>query len=266
MSTGWSHSSSRTTTSRRAVSTWRAAGLVAQPLVLLFWKLRAADEGALRDVTLTTGIWNSFHSQKSGAEPSRWNEIDPILALGLKFQGGWAVDAATTAFYSPTESYLTSSHLDLKLTYNDSFLEGFSLNPYVAYWVEMKNKATVVFNQATSTEGSYLTFGATPAVPLGSGGAKLEIAAYANIVSADFYQRFDGSDGGSGLAIASVAPKVSMPLRFLGVSRGAWTGYFGVSYSHLRNEGLLDGNQVLGAESERKSNLTRFIGGLSVFF
>jgi len=57
-----------------------------------------------------------------------------------------------------------------------------------------------------------------------------------------------------------------MPLRFLGVSRGAWTGYLGVNYSHLRNEGLLDGNQVLGAESERKSNLTRLIGGLSVFF
>ena len=34
---------------------------------------------------------------------------------------------------------------------------------------------------------------------------------------------------------------------------------------HLRNEGLLDGNQVL-ANPVRESNLTQFHGGLSVFF
>ena len=57
-----------------------------------------------------------------------------------------------------------------------------------------------------------------------------------------------------------------MPLKFLGVSHGAWTAYAGVSYYYLRNDGLLDGNQVLGGDSERNSNLTRFVGGLSVFF
>lgn len=54
-------------------------GLVGQPLLLLFWKLHSSDKGPLADVTLTTGIWNSFHSQLSGVKPSRWNEIDPIL-------------------------------------------------------------------------------------------------------------------------------------------------------------------------------------------
>ena len=51
----------------------------------------------------------------------------------------------------------------------------------------------------------------------------------------------------------------------MGVSRGAWTGYAGVAYFHLRNEGLLDGNQVL-ATSERKHNLARVRAGVTIFF
>ena len=241
-------------------------GLVAQPLVLLLWKLHAANQGAVRDVTLTTGMWNSFHSHPSGATPSRWNEVDPILGLTAKLQGGWTVDAGTTAFYTPTDSYATSTHLDLKLTYNDSFRDGVSLNPYVGYWVELNNKSTVAFNPSTAKEGSYLTLGATPVFSVGATGTTLELGAYANFVSSSFYQRFDGSEGGSGLAIVSVSPKVSVPLKFLGVSHGAWTAYGGVSYSHLRNEGLLDGNQALLSDPDRRSNLVRFRAGLSVFF
>ena len=241
-------------------------GLVAQPLVLMLWKLHAADQGPVRDVTLTTGIWNSFHSHRAGATPSRWNEVDPILGLTMKLKGGWAVDAGVTAFYTPTDSYLTSTHLDMKLTYNDSFLNGVSLNPYVAYWVELNNKSTVVFDPSTSQEGSYLTLGATPVFGLGATGTTLEVGAYANFVSSSFYQRMDGSDGGSGLGVFSVTPKVSVPLKFLGVSHGAWTAYVSASYFRLSNEGLMEGNQLLSGTSENEPNLTRFRGGLSVFF
>ena len=139
------------------------------------------------------------------------------------------------------------------------------MNPYVAYWRELNNKSTVMFDSATSRESGYLTLGATPTFGLGAGGASLEVPAFANIVESGFYQRVDGSDGGSGLAVVSVSPKVSVPLKFLGVSLGAWKASFAVSYYHLRNEGLLDGNQVL-ANPVRESNLTQFHGGLSVFF
>jgi hypothetical protein len=241
-------------------------GLVWQPLVLMLWKLHAADQGLVRDVTLTTGIWNSFHSQRAGATPSRWNEVDPILGLGIKLQGGWAVDAGMTAFYTPTDSYLTSTHLDLKLTYNDSFLGGVSLNPYVAYWVELNNKSTVVFDPSTSQEGSYLTLGATPVFALGATGTTLEVGTYANFVSSSFYQRMDGTDGGSGLGIFSVSPKLSVPLKFFGVSHGAWTAYVTGSYFRLSNDGVMEGNQLLSGESVNEPNLTRFRGGLTVFF
>ncbi len=240
-------------------------GLVLQPLMLMLWKLYGSNQGAVSDVTLTTGIWNSFHSHRSGATPSRWNEIDPILGVAVRFRKGFIVDLSTTAFYTPTDSYATSTHAAVKLTYNDSQWNGLALNPYVAYWKELDNKATVVFDSATSKESQYLTLGATPTFGLGGGGSSLEIPVFANIVGSSFYQRFDGSDGGSGLALASVSPKVSVPLKFLGVSHGAWKASFAVSYYHLRNEGLLDGNQVL-ANPTRESNLTQFHGGLSVFF
>jgi hypothetical protein len=241
-------------------------GVVAQPLMLLLWKLRAADKGAVSDVTLTTGLWNSFHSHKAGFKPSRWNEVDPILGVTVKLRKGLTVDAGTTAFYTPTESYATSTHADVKVTFNNAVVSGVSLNPYVGYWVELNNKSTVMFNRATSKEGSYLRFGAAPSFGLGAGGSSLEIAASANVVSSSFYQRFDGSDGGAGLAVVSIAPKVSVPLKGLGISHGAWTAYAGATYYHLRNEGLLDGNQVLLAGGERTKNLAQFRGGLSVFF
>ena len=240
-------------------------GLIVQPLMLLLWKLHSANQGAVADVTLTTGIWNSLHSHPAGARPTRWNEIDPILGVAVKFRKGFTVDLSTTAFYTPTDSYETSVHAAVKLIYNDSFRKGLTVNPYIAYWRELKNKSTVMFNSATSEESGYLTLGATPTFGLGSGGSLLEVAAFANIAGSSFYQRFDGSDGGSGLALVSVSPKVSVPLKFLGVTYGAWKAYGAVSYFHLRNEGLLDGNQVL-ANPTRQSNLTQFHGGISVFF
>jgi hypothetical protein len=124
----------------------------------------------------------------------------------------------------------------------------------------------VVFNEDTSSEGSYLTVGATPTFGIGRAGATVDVGTYANFASADFYQRFDGSDGGSGLAVVSVAPKINVPMKFLGVTHGAWTGYAGASYYYLRNQGLLDGNQVLTNETDRDSHLVRFRAGLSVFF
>jgi hypothetical protein len=241
-------------------------GLIAQPLMLLFWKLHSSAQGPVTDVTLTTGLWNSFHSHKSGATPSHWNEVDPIFGLTVKLKNKFAIDVSTTAFYTPTDSYETSAHADIKLTYNDSFRPGFTISPYVDYWMELDDKATVVFDPTTSSRGSYLTIGATPTFGLPVKGLTLDAATYANFVSADFYQRFDGSNGGSGLAVVSVAPKVNVPLRFLGIGFGAWTAYGGVSYYYLRNPGLLDGNEALDGSTVRKSNLTRIHAGLSTFF
>lgn len=241
-------------------------GLVFQPLLLVFWDLYSNESSYLKDISLTTGVWSSIHSEKSGADPGHWNEYDPILGLTFKFAGNWKLDTMVTQFESMVDSYPTSTHFEAKVSYDDSALWGgsrFSLNPFAAYWQELDEKATVVFNNATSDQSFYFTLGINPTVNLDV--VKFEFPTYINLVGDDFYQKFDGSGGGGGLALFSTGLKASVPLKFIPKSAGFWSLYAGVKYYHLENEGLLDGNTVL-TPNEHKKDLVQFSGGLSIFF
>lgn len=241
-------------------------GVVFQPLVLLFLNLYSSKDAFLNDVTLTTGVWNSWHTRKSGATPRQWNEIDPIVGLTFKFAKDLQFDAFYTAFNSQTNSYDTSTNLDLKLTYHDQFIKGLSINPYVEYFDEISKKATVVFNSATSDTSFYFAFGIDPTYNFSSIPLRLEFPTFVNIVENSFYQKFDGTDGGSGAAVFSTEAKATIPLKFIPKSYGNWSFYAGVQYYHLDNPGVLDGNQVLGATSDRKHNLLQLHCGLTAFF
>jgi len=239
------------------------AGLVYQPLLLTFWDLYSDKGGVLTNVSLTAGFWNSFHTEESGAEPSHWNEFDPILGLTFSFCNDLKFETNYTAFDSMTDSYPTSQHLELKLKFDDSkWLGDFSLNPYVAYWLELDNKATVVFNEASSDESYYFTLGINPSVMAGP--VKIELPTYVNLCGDNFYQQFDGSGGGSGLAVFGTEIKASMPITSIPKEWGSWTGYVGVKYYHLYNDGVLDGNTVLAGGTS--NDLFQFHTGISIFF
>lgn len=240
-------------------------GLVFQPLFLVFWDLYGNDTGFVKDVSLTTGVWSSIHSEESGADPGHWNEYDPILGLTVKFAGNVKLDTTVTQFESMVDSYPTSTHFEAKLSYDDSALWGgkFSFNPYVAYWQELDEKATVVFNTETSDQSYYFTLGVNPTLKFDA--VKFEFPTYINLVGDEFYQKFDGTGGGDGLAVFCTGVKASVPLKFIPQSAGFWSVYAGVKYYHLDNEGLLDGNSVL-TPNEHKDDLVQFYGGLSIFF
>lgn len=239
-------------------------GVIFQPLFLMFANLYSDKDGFLQDITFTAGVWSSFHTEESGADPGHWNEFDPIGGIGFKFADVWKLDLNYTAFKSMVDSYPTSSHLEVKLSLDDSKVMGaFALNPYVAYWQELNYKATVAFNPATSEESSYFTIGINPGFKVGS--AKFEFPTFINLVNEDFYQKFDGTGGGSGLAVFCTEAKVSVPLTFVPKDMGFWTLYAGVKYYHLNNDGLRDGNSVLTA-NEHKDDLVQFHGGISIFF
>jgi hypothetical protein len=245
-------------------------GVVIQPLLLLFWNLYASEDSTLSDVTLTTGVWNSVHTNKNQreAEPSRWNEIDPFAGLTFKFAKSWQADLFYTGFQSQTDSYPTSTNLSLKLTYSDKWFEKWSLNPYIEYFDEITNKATVAFTPANEDDtGYYFQIGATPTIPLPKG-MKLQFPSYFSLVSSNFYHKIDGSDGGSGIGLFSTQAKLSFPIK-MPAGYGFWNGYVGVQYYHLVNDGLLDGNRVLGAKgftTDEDKNLFQFHTGFSVFF
>ncbi len=240
-------------------------GLVFQPLLLSFWSLYSNKDTFVNDVSLTAGMWSSIHSQKSGPDSGHWNEWDPILGLTFGLGEYLKFETNYTAFKSQVDAYPTSHHLELKLKLDDSkWLGDFALNPYVAYWQELENKATVALDPTTSEESYYFTLGINPSITLGE--VKIEIPTYINIVGDDFYQQFDGSGGGSGLAVFGTGIKASLPLTFVPKEYGFWTAYAGVKYYHLSNDGLLDGNQVLGADGARDEDLLQFHCGLSIFF
>lgn len=244
-------------------------GIVAQPLLLLFWNLYASEDSTISDVTLTTGVWNSVHSNanKRETEPSHWNEIDPFAGLSFKFAKSWTLDAFYTGFQSQTDSYATSTNLSLKLTYADQWFDKFTVNPYVEYFQELTNKATVAFGKEDDT-GYYFQIGATPTIPLPKG-MKLQFPSYFSLVSDNFYHKLGGADGGSGIGLFSTQAKLSFPIK-MPAGYGFWNGYVGVQYYHLVNDGLLDGNRVLAAKgfspAEEEKNLLQFHTGFSVFF
>jgi hypothetical protein len=87
-----------------------------------------------------------------------------------------------------------------------------------------------------------------------------------NIVSSDFYQKFNGQNGGSGAAVISTGIKFSTPLKFMPKSYGSWTAYAGYEFYYLNNQGLLDGNEALTGKTHDERDLSRFYGGINVFF
>ena len=242
-------------------------GVVFQPLFLTFTTLYKSKDGFLNNVGLTAGVWNSLHEHRSGFHSGNLNETDPIAGLNFTFAKDWEFDITYSAFYSQTQSYETCHNLSLKLTYNDKWFGGqFAINPYVEYWSELHQKATVVFNENTSDESWYVSIGINPTYKFKKFPLEISLPTYFNIVEDKFYQRFNGAPGGGGVAVISTELKASLPLKAIPEKFGHWSLYAGCQYYHLDNAGLLDGNQALNATSDRLHNLWQAHGGLSIFF
>jgi hypothetical protein len=240
-------------------------GVIFQPLALLFANLYSSETTFISDVSLTAGVWSSLHTETegSGPNPSHWNEFDPILGLTFKFADCLKFDTTYTAFKSMTDAYPLSHHLELKLSLDDSkWLGNFALNPFVAYWLELNDKATVAFDPARAPESYYFTLGINPTIKFDA--FKLEFPTFINIVGDHFYQQIDGSAGGSGVAVMATGVKASVPLKFVPQEYGFWTWYAGVKYYHLDNDGLEDGNKYAFGNDD--DDLVQFHTGLSIFF
>jgi hypothetical protein len=240
-------------------------GLVFQPLLLLFWDLYSDKTSAINDVSLTTGVWNDWDSHQSGATPGNWNEIDPILGLTFKIEKQWQLDVFYTEFHSQTDSYPPSTNLDFKLTYHDAGISDLTINPFVEYFDEVHEKATVALVPATAYKSGYVCVGVDPTFS-NVGPWKIELPTSMNLVGSHMYQQFSGAGGGSGFAVFTTEVKGTIPLSFMPASYGHWSAYIGEQYYYLDNKGLLDGNLALGATSKRSTSLFQFHTGVTVFF
>jgi len=243
-------------------------GLVSQPKLLLYWKLYASRDRAadINEVTLTTGVWNDVDTVQSGIRPGNWNEIDPSAGVNVKFLRDWTFESPFTAFMSESHSYPTCWNWNPRLTYHDHFLPNFSFNSYVELFYEISNKSTIVFDRTKSHPGYYGALGFDPTYAFTDIPLKLELPTYLTLPSDKFYQRHDGSGGGTGLGLISTMFKATVPLEFIPKSDGEWSVYAGVQYDYLNNPGLLDGNQFDGAAHSRERNIVQYHAGVTIRF
>ena len=244
-------------------------GVVFQSLVRLDWDLyrpQPAEDQMIDEISLTTAVWNDFDSRKSGADPGRWNEIDAIFGPNVTFLKAWTLEAPIICFRSETGSFATCWAWNPRLTYHDQMTTNFSINPYVEFFDELRNKITVVFNPATSQSSYYGVAGITPTYCFTKVPLKLELPTYILIPGGSFYQRADGLGGGTDLAMIATTLRATVPLAFVSSDRAKWSLFAAVQYDHLYNTGLLDGNQVTGTDSSREPNVMVLHGGVNFRF
>jgi hypothetical protein len=244
-------------------------GLIFQPLVRLDWNLYKPDSLTNRtvdEVSLTTAIWNDFDTETSGVHPGHWNEIDLIAGPNVKFFNDWAFESPFIAYKSETGSFPACLVWNPRLTYHDHSGKNFSINPYAEFFWELQNKITVVLAPQKSERSFYGVAGADPTYVFDLLPLKLELPAYIIIPGNNFYQRKDGSGGGTDIALFTMMLKATVPLDFMGSSHGKWSIYASAQYDYLNNPGLLDGNEIAGAAHSRERNLVVFRGGVNVRF
>ena len=232
-------------------------GLVFQPMLLLFWDLYKDKDGFINDVSLTTGIWNSIHSDYKGVGGTTpaWAEFDTIAGIGVKFAKNWEFDATHLMFTSPSDAFTTSQNLELNLAYHDACFGQFSINPYTKLFIELANTATV----GTTQESYNIEVGMDPKYVFKSFPVTLELPSYITFPGTKFYST------SSTVGLVSTAFKATVPLTFIPQSYGHWSMYAQVAYYHLVNDGLVAGNNLLGG-SYNERNLVKFSGGISIFF
>jgi hypothetical protein len=238
-----------------------------QPLTVVMFDAYRNKDGWLNDIQLWGSYWNDVGTAKYGANPGYWNEIDFAGGVDFKFAKGFDLNIAYSSFHSETQSYATNGHFEVTLTYHDSFMGPFSINPSVWYFQELHKTATVAFNpNNTDPQAFYFAPGIDPTYNFDPFPLKVELPTYCTLISHDFYQKFDGSDGGGGMGVFSTGIKFSTPLKFIPKSYGSWTVYAGYEYYYLHDQGVLDGNQVLTGKPYQERDLHRFYGGVSIFF
>jgi len=245
-------------------------GLVTQQTLRLDWTLYhpaplPPQDLGIDKVTLTTALFNDIDTHKSGVSPSNWNEIDPTIGPNMTFAHDWMVESPFIAFVSGSSSYQTCWAWDPRLTYHDHFLKSFSINPFIEFFDELQNKITVVTVPGKSHTSCYGVAGIDPTYAFTTVPLKIELPTYFNVPGENFYQRFDGSGGGTDIGLFSTTLKATVPIHALTTACGKWSVYAAVQYDYLNNPGLLDGNEAIGNPG-RERNIVVFHTGITFQF
>ncbi|MBA3274096.1 MAG: hypothetical protein H0T11_09525 [Chthoniobacterales bacterium] len=206
------------------------SGLILQPYATMYAAIVDEEDFG---VTAYVGIWNSFHSKKTGAgsSPNSWYESDLFGGVDVGV-GPFTIGGIYTYYTYPNDAFETIQEIGGKITFDDSTLWGedapITFNPYVAAYVETSD--------GNGTEDTYGEVGIAPGFDIGDTGATLTVPVALGLSIDDYY--VDPGDGDNEvLGYVSVGATASVPLP-LPADYGSWSFIAGIQYIHLFADGL----------------------------
>ena len=114
---------------------------IAQPWGELYFSLYDSEDCFIRNVTIGTGLWASFHADETLAEdgPKSLYEVDWYPLVSLEFPLGFSLTTTYYFYTSPNGAFDHVEELNLKLAWDDSETLGrFSLQPWVNLALETR--------------------------------------------------------------------------------------------------------------------------------
>jgi len=205
-------------------------GFIFQPALKLTINVYEQDDVKV-DVIL--GNWNSFQSQKTGAQTSGdftdyWYESDLLSGLALTVDK-FSVAATYVILTSPSDAYETVQELDLTFGYDDlEALGKWAMHPYALLAFETGADGS---DGPGTDPGTYLELGIGPGFSFDAAKdlpVSITFPVSVGLSLNDYYQDAAGNNDTFGFFQLGV--KGSVPLPF-GTRYGAWTlnaGVFGM--------------------------------------
>lgn len=197
-----------------------------QPSLDLSLNVYSCEEGALRSTDVGLGIWNSVHSEETGASgdgPDALYETDVYPSLSFTWAGGLTT-AFTYYFYtSPNNAFDTIQEAVFDLSWDDLEVLGeFALNPTASFIFETDNSRF----GPNSGRGNAFEFSVQPGLEVVMPGDEcncypvaLSFPATLGLSMDSYYN--DGIDNDA-FGFATLGVATSVPLSFIDKTYGSW--------------------------------------------
>ena len=167
------------------------AGFIAQPYGNAAVSLYEGD-GALTNISLNGGLWNSIHSRKTGASgpggPSAWYEADAFGGASMTLWEDLELNTLYTAYMSPNGAFNTVQEIAFGFGYDDSDLLGImALHPGALFAIETDGSAF------GGSKGHYVEVFGGPEFPITEGDWAFTMSVPMRLgLSLDDYYECDG--------------------------------------------------------------------------
>jgi hypothetical protein len=217
-------------------------GLINQPWAEVDFDLYQGD-GALDNITLTGGLWNSLHSQETGkltktTGPDPWYEATAHAGLKMGLFDNTELKALYSTRNSPNGAFSSVQEIQIGLGFDDSDLLGaLAFHPQILWAIE------VASSSFGPNSGTYMEIAGGPETTIGDDGrypVTLGLPMRLGFSLDDYYQDATGRDPGVGFFDVGMVGAV--PLAFMPDSVGDWKAHAGVHLTTLPGNTLRDVN------------------------